>query len=171
MPSSVIVYTAPVSATTICNPVAPLGNDGIKFSSYRQSKTHTHTYTHTHTHTNTHIYQKAISLKYSNYLWYKMSHKLKHVPSLFLWHHTCEFLWVTTLMTTRAVARIFLTDLLVMYTVITGDYHKFAHFTFHYREAITRARKLNVCVYESKSNYMKNEDLQVIKTHLAYMWK
>jgi len=55
---------------------------------------------------------------------------------------------VTTLITTRTVVGIFLTDLLVVHTVITGDYHKFAHFTFSCREAITRARKLNVFVYE-----------------------
>jgi len=81
-------------------------------------------------------------------------------------------------MTTRTVVRIFLTDLLIMHTVITGDYHKFVHFTFHYREAITWARKLNVCVYGSKSKYIMNEDLQVIrhtlrvgecKIHLTFM--
>jgi len=66
-------------------------------------------------------------------------------------------------MTTRTVARVFLTDLLVTHTVITGDYHRFVHFTFHYREVITRARKLNLRVYGSKSNYIKNKDLQVIR--------
>ena len=70
-------------------------------------------------------------------------------------------------------------DLLVVHTVITGDYHKFVHFTFHYRKAITRARKLSVFVYEWKSKYIMNKDLQVIrhalrvgecKIHLLEQW-
>ena len=46
-----------------------------------------------------------------------------------------------------------------MHTVITGDYQEFVHFTLRYREAITRARKLKVCVYGSKSKYIMNKEL------------
>jgi hypothetical protein len=66
-------------------------------------------------------------------------------------------------MTARTVVRMFLTDLLVTHTVNTGDYHTFVHFTFHYREAISRARKLDVFVYGPKSKYIMNEEQQLIR--------
>lgn len=46
---------------------------------------------------------------------------------------------------------------------ITRGYHKFVHFTFHKREAIIAPRKLNACVYWSKSKYIMDEDLLVFR--------